>query len=126
MTAKGVFAALYTFFSRYGNAYVQDNVPDSARLPYLTYSVGFEEFNKHSTLTVNFYDSVSSYPKLLARAQEMLDDVTHGVWLDVEEGGEVVGSLIINDSSPQLQMYPSEDAHVKHLYCALDLQKIGD
>ena len=71
--------ALYDFYSQFGlPAYTTDNVPDDAKLPYLTYWFYDSDWDTPATHYVQIYMRTNSNVELLTKADEIKDAIGTG------------------------------------------------
>lgn len=79
--------ALYNFFSGFGlTAYVENNVPESADFPYLTYQAAFDSLGSPVALTVNLWYRTGSEAEPNAKAQEIAKAIGRGVYTPCDDG----------------------------------------
>lgn len=113
VTAK----ALYDFFSTFGiPAYTEDNVPDEADLPYLTYPLTEPEWSQQATFHVNvYYRNQNSSAEALAKADEIMGRIGTGVRITFPEG-----LIVLWPQSPNIQVMPP-NGDVRAVYINLSI-----
>lgn len=96
--------ALQTFYESFGvNAYPEDNVPDEAIFPWITYTQERADFGE-TTETVShlhYYTDSSALPN--AKAEEICKSLRNGVVISCDEG-----RLVLTTSLPEWQATPDE------------------
>lgn len=109
--------ALYSFFSGFNiPAYTENNVPDEATLPYLTYPLKEPEWNQKATFYVTvYYRNQTSDRESLAKADEIVTSIADGVRLPIESG-----YIVIRPDNPLIQTKPP-DGDVRGAYINLSL-----
>lgn len=80
-------AALYGFFSSFGiPAYVENNVPDVAVLPYITYELREPERGATCMLTARVWYQDTGFEAISRKVDEIKNAVAEGASLPVENG----------------------------------------
>ena len=70
---------LHSFWSGFGlPAYDENSVPDSAKLPYITYEVSTDEFGYTLAQTASLWYRDSSWAGITEKEQEISDFITRG------------------------------------------------
>ena len=97
--------ALNSFFSGFGiPAYTENNIPNNAKPPYLTYPLKEPAWNRQETFYVNvYYRADKSEMDALIKADEIMGAIGEGIRLYFP-GGEVVlwpGNSLIQTRPPE-------------------------
>lgn len=109
--------ALYGFFSGFGwPAYAENSIPDSAELPYITYSPVQPDWRDEAILQARIWDRDTSYATVNAKADQIAEAIGEG--LRVPAGR---GFIWINKGTPFAQAM-SAGADIKVLYLNMILQ----
>lgn len=112
-------AALYTFFSSFGwPAYAENSIPDSAELPYITYSPVQPDWRDEAILQARLWDRSTTYADVNAKADQIAKRIGEG--LRVPARG---GFIWINKGAPFAQTM-STSADIKVLYLNMTLQSL--
>lgn len=94
---------LHTFWSGFGlKAYDENSVPDTAKLPYITYESSVDSFGNFIALTANLWYRSSSWSEITAKEQEIADFITRGGRMINYDGG----AMWIQRASPWAQRLP--------------------
>lgn len=84
-------AALKTFFSGFGlSAYAENSVPDTAQLPYITYSISDPEWNQKASMYAQVWDRTKSNDGLIRIADQIAADIGEGKNIPLEGGYLVI------------------------------------
>lgn len=116
-----VAKALYSFYSQFSiPAYAEDNVPDDAKLPYITYTVPQSGVFASATHQARvWYATDKGAPdntEVNAKADEVIAAIGQGVKLKAERG-----FVCIYPGVPLAQMQPSSD-DTQIVYINLELR----
>lgn len=103
-------AAIYTFYSQFLPAYEENSVPETAKLPYLTYSIATSAFLDGETMmNVNLWYGGTSWRECNAKSAEISAAI--GI------GGEMLkcdgGYIWLKRGSPFSQNMAGEDDMIK-------------
>ena len=94
--------ALKAFYSGFNlPAYSEDDVPDDAQLPYITYSVTVPRFPDAATHQARVWYRDTSPSKAYAKADEIVAAIGSGLLLD--------GGVCLRPGTPLMQKQPSEE-----------------
>ena len=104
---------LHAFWSNFGlKAYDENSVPDTAKLPYLTYESSVDDFGKPLAQTVNLWYRSSSWTDIVAKEQQISDYITRGGRMIAYDGG----AMWIQKGSPWAQRLEEEsDADIRRM-----------
>jgi len=115
--STGTAAALWEFYSGFGlPAYTVGTVPDSAQLPYITYSLVETEATESSTHYVQVWYRDTSNTALLATVDAIKEAIGQGVILDAGET-----QVTIRPGSPYVQLMVDEDPANRYAYINLQI-----
>lgn len=109
---KDTAGALYRFFSGFGlPAYVENNVPDNADLPYITYELREPQAGERSSLTARVWYIDTGFQAITEKVDEIKNAVADGASIPVD-GGAVW--LWADDNFCQFQ--PPDEPKLKIAY----------
>lgn len=109
---KQTATALYTFASGFTwKAYPEFGVPDTAVLPYITYSVQESVWDEMGMLQMRLWYKGTGYNTLNTKIDEIAAEVEPGKYIPTASGG-----LYIFKGSPWCQYQPSDEADLKIAY----------
>lgn len=112
---SNVMGTLYNYFNQFLPAYIENQVPQDAKYPYITYTVAFENEFKDNLIQCRIWTK-SDNTSLLRKYTDMIaDNVGNGTLYDCKEGGRVW----IKTGSPFMQIVPDEDETIKSVYINL-------
>ena len=115
MTAE---QTLHSFWSSFGlTAYDENSVPDTAELPYITYSLSYDTFDNQVSMVANLWYQSTSWGGITSKLHEISEGIT--------QGGKVLttnnGYIWIKRGSPFYQRMSEED-NVKRIYINISCQ----
>lgn len=112
-------AALHGFFSGFGlTAYVNTNVPEDAKFPYLTYTPVFDSWGNQVSIGVNLWYNTTSETVPNSKAQEISDALPVYVKCDG-------GAVLIDRGSPFCQsMADDSNQNIKRRYINMTAEYI--
>lgn len=102
-----VSKVIHSFLSGFATAYPNDNVPDKAAFPYITYTVSYSPFGVENLMPLIAWTKGSSYKQLNA-----ICDKIHAA---IPEAGKVLyldddkGAVWLQRGRPFMQGYPQLD-----------------
>ena len=109
--------ALYTFASGFSwNAYPEENVPASAALPYITYTLQEYEWDTMGMLQMRLWYRGSDYTTINAKVDEIAAYVERGAKVKTASG-----ALVIYKGSPWCQYQLSDEVDLKIAYLNFDV-----
>lgn len=112
--------AVYQFFSGFGiPAYDENTVPDSATLPYITYSYTEPEWRESASVSATVWYSGTSFADLYNKVDEIKSKVGEGLLIPVGNG-----CVYINKDSPFAQQQATDDDKVKAVYLLFAVQTV--
>ena len=104
-------AALNTFYSGFSlQAYAEDSVPDTAQLPYITYSVNVPEWNRKASNYVRVWDRTKSNAGIIAKADQITAAIGEGINIPLEGG-----YLVIWPETPLIQIMVEGDVRSAYI-----------
>lgn len=116
-----VAQVIHSFFSGFQiPAYLEENIPDDATLPYITYTFSVPEWNEQTSLQVRVWYEGNSVVPVFTKVDEILNAVGYG-GISIPFN---TGSVVIYKDNPtvQLQPYDSPDRDIKVAYLNLILE----
>lgn len=114
--------ALNTFWSSFGLiAYDESSVPDTAKMPYITYEVATSDFGNTIPLTANLWYRSTSWVGIVAKEKEIEAYITRGGCYVNYDGGAL---LIQKASNWSLQMADPSDANVRRIVLNINAEFI--
>jgi len=114
-----VAQTIHSFFSSFQiPAYLEENIPDDATLPYITYSFSVPEWKEQTSLQVRVWYEGNTVVPVFTKVDEILNAVGTGKSIPFN-----TGSVVIYKDNPtvQLQPYDSPDRDIKVAYLNLIL-----
>ena len=112
-----VAQALYAFWSGFDlPAYVEDNVPVEAALPYITYTLSDSGWDSPTTHQVRVWYRSTSYIDIAAKVDEIKARVGVGIVLPISSGG-----VTIRPGDPLVQFQPMDGTDLKVAYMNFQL-----
>ena len=79
--------ALYTFWGSFGiPAYIEDNVPDDAVMPYLTYRLIEPVWQSFASTYVRLWYRDTSYTNISRKIDEIKNTIGEGITIPIEDG----------------------------------------
>ena len=112
---KDTAAALYRFFSGFViPAYAENNVPDNAALPYITYEVREPEPGERSSLTARVWYMDTGFAAITEKVDEIKAALMGGASLPVEGG-----AVWLWMDTPFCQFQPPDEPKLKIAYLLL-------
>lgn len=115
--------AIYTFWSSFGiPAYMEDNVPDDAQLPYITYELTKPDWNMEAPTYARVWYRDATLVQITSKLTEIEQRIGGGVSTPIENG-----CIALYKGDPFIQFQPYEtDSDVKVAYLNLVLQAFTD
>lgn len=111
---------IHNFFSGFEiPAYLEENIPDNAELPYITYSFSVPEWEQQTSLQVRVWYEGNSVAPVFTKVDEILSAISYGgISIPFD-----TGCIIIYKDNPtiQLQPYDSPNRDIKVAYLNLIL-----
>ena len=110
--------ALYLFFSGFGiPAYVENNVPDTAVLPYITYELMRPDRLRQASLRARIWYRDTSFEAITAKADAIRALIEGGHSIPVNGG-----ALRIWPDDQFLQFQPPDEPELKIAYLSMILE----
>ena len=81
-----VARALYSFWNSFLPAYVEDNVPDDAVLPYITYTIADPDWNESASIQARVWYKDTSRVSLNAKVSDIKQAIGEGKSIKTETG----------------------------------------
>lgn len=113
--------ALYQFFSGFGlEAFIENNVPEEAQLPYITYQLVEPDWLDSATIYARVWYRSTSFVAINAKVDEIRASIGEGTCLTTENG-----AVYLFKGSPFAQYMPMEgDDTLKVVYLNLIIHAI--
>ena len=104
--------AIHSFWSSFGlTAYDENSVPDTAELPYITYSLSYDTFDHQVSMVANLWYQSTSWKAKTNKMQEISEGIT--------QSGKVIiidnGYLWIKRGSPFGQRMGDVENNLKRM-----------
>ena len=114
--------AIHNFWSSFGlPAYDENSVPDSATLPYVTYSVGIDHINYPVSLVASLWYKDTSWVDITNKCEEVAKRILNG--------GEVVhydgGAVWITGGTPFANRINTTNDTIKRISINIEAEFIG-
>jgi len=116
-----VAKALYRFFSGFGlPAFVENNVPEEATLPYITYQMVVPDWRDTAVMYARVWYRSTSFSAINAKVDQISAAIGEGVSIPTSGG-----AVYLNKGSPFAQYMPMEgDDTLKVVYLNLIINAI--
>lgn len=102
-------------------AYDESSVPDEAELPYITYSVGVDEFLYPVSLTASIWYRSTSWGPITNKLNQISNVIGKGGKMVPYEGG----SIWIKKGSPFAQRMTDEDNSIRRIFINIEAEFIS-
>lgn len=102
-------------------AYDQSTVPDDAKLPYITYSVAEDDFNRPVSLTASIWYRSKRWDDITLKLNEISDRIGRGGVIIHFEGG----AIWIKKGTPFAQRVTDEDDSIRRIYMNIEAEFIS-
>lgn len=114
--------ALNSFWNSFDlMAYDEGSVPDTAELPYITYSVGEDDFGYPVSLTASIWYRSKSWATITAKAEEVSDRISRGGVTIPYDGGVIW----MHKGTPFAQRVRDEDDSIRRIYLNIEAEFIS-
>lgn len=114
--------ALNNFWNSFGlTAYDESTVPDDASLPYITYSVGEDDFDRPVSLTASIWDRSTRWDMITAKLNVISDRIGRGGIVVHYDGG----AFWLRKGSPFAQRVKDEDDSIRRIYMNVEVEFIN-
>lgn len=109
--------AMYKFWNSFDiPAHVEYQVPVTAELPYITYTLGSNDFKDNGLQQVRVWYKTSSMVSINAKLDDITSRIGEGIRLPLPNG-----NIIIYKGTPLVQFQPSDDPSLKIAYCNFEV-----
>lgn len=110
MTAE---QAIHSFWSSFEvAAYDENSVPETAQLPYITYSLSYDSFDNNVTMNASIWDRSTSWQYVTQKAHDIYDYIGYG--------GKIIptsnGGIWIKRGNPFYQRVGEDEKNIKRIY----------
>lgn len=102
-------------------AYDENTVPDGEKLPYITYSVGEDDFNYPVSLTASIWYRSKRWDGITAKLEEISERIGRGGVTVPYDGGVIW----IKKGSPFAQRMSDEDDSIRRIFINVEVEFIG-
>lgn len=112
--------ALNYFWNTFLPAYVEDNVPDEAEFPYITYTLAEPDWGEPASIQARLWYKDTSLVAINAKASDIKEAIGEGKSIQTE-----TGFIVINRDVNFAQPQPYDDigkSNVKVIYLNMVLQ----
>lgn len=107
---------LYEFFSELCPSYLQNNVPDIATYPYLTYTLDNVDWEDSNIIQVTIYVKEQGVKNVLTLAQKLKDKIGQGIYINKEDT-----YIYMREGSPFMQFrVEDEKNYIKSVYSVIE------
>lgn len=103
---------IYNFLKQFAQPYMEQEVPQGAVFPYMTYIFDMENWRTTGLGQVRIWDEGESTQTIFGIAEAIEDMVGEGF---------ISENLIIHAGSPFVQIMPQEEENIKCLYMNLEI-----
>lgn len=111
---RSVARSVNSFLSNIAPPFLENNVPDNAAFPYLTYTLSSEEFGKEGMLQIRIFTKSTSTTQVGDLTDKLESLVRQGTVLKLDDG-----TIWLYKGSPFAQ-YITEENNVKSCYILLN------
>ena len=112
---SNVMGTLYSYFNQFLPAYIENQVPEDAKMPYITYTVSFADEFEDNLIQCRIWTKSDSTADIRKYSDMIADNIGNGVLYKCKEGGK----LWIKAGSPFMQVVSDEDETIKTVYINL-------
>jgi hypothetical protein len=107
------FQAIHSFWSSYGlTAYDEQDLPDNAQMPYITYAASVDNIGKNLVQNASLWYRSNSWKDISKKAEEIAEDIGYGFKTIKTDDG----FLYVRRGTPFAQRMTDEDEQVKRIY----------
>lgn len=103
---------IYNFLKQFVKPYLENEVPDKATFPYLTYIFDIENWRNTGLAQIRIWDMGESTQAIFQIAENIEDVLGEGYAIE---------NLIMHAGSPFIQIIPQEEENIKCLYLNLEI-----
>lgn len=111
MSVEQTQTNIYNFLKQFAQPYLELEVPDGAKFPYLTYTFDIENWRITGLGQIRLWDMGESTQAIFDIAANIEDIIGEGYTIE---------NLVIHAGSPFIQIVPQEE-NIKCLYMNLDI-----
>ena len=114
--------ALNDFWNGFNlSAYDEATVPDDAKLPYITYTAGVDEFGSSISLTASLWYRSKTWSEITAKLEEIADSIS--------SGGIMIkyntGVIWLKKGRPFAQRVKDPDDSIRRIYMNIEAEFIN-
>ena len=103
---------IYNFLKQFATPYMENEVPEGAVFPYLTYTFEIENWRTTGLGQIRIWDQGESTQDIFQIAENIEDVLGEGYLIE---------NLIMHAGSPFIQIVPQEEENIKCLYLNLEI-----
>lgn len=112
--------AVHDFWSKFGiPAYDENSVPDEAQMPYITYNVATDNFDKMLQLNASIWYRSTSWEAISKKADQISKFIGYGYSLQKIDDGYL---RIVRGQPFAQRMNDPEDAMVRRMFIILEAE----
>ena len=113
--------AYNNFWNSFGLiAYDEGSVPDDAKLPYITFSVGMDDFDHPIALTASLWYRSGRWEAITLKAEEIANKISRGgITVPYDKG-----VIWIKKGQPFAQRVKDEDDSIRRIYLNIEVEFI--
>lgn len=116
------YQAIYKFWSGFNiPAYDELSVPDSAKMPYITFDVYEAGYDEPVPLSASVFYSGKTWKEVAAKAKEIAAYIGGGIYVPYDSG-----AILITKGAPFSQYMADEGDNVRRIYINITAEFIGD
>lgn len=111
--------AIHNFWSSFGvPAYDDNSVPDTAQLPYITYSVSYDSIDNDVSLSASLWEQTTSWEWLSKKAAEISEYISRSGKILLTDNG----SVWVRRGHPFYQRVGNEDKNIKRIMFSVNIE----
>ena len=114
--------AINNFWNGFGlMAYDAGSVPDDAELPYITYTIGTDDFDSPVSLTANIWYRSKTWANITNKCEEISQKISRGGCMVRCDGG----AIWINKGHPFSQRVADPDDSIRRIFINYEAEFIS-
>ena len=105
--------AIHSFWSGFDiKAYDEYSVPDTAQLPYITYSIIYDGFDRSVTMSASVWYRSASWAAITEKTKQIIDKISFGgIQITSDEG-----TIWLRMGEPAYQRLGADDTEIRRTY----------
>lgn len=112
---------LYSYFSQFGSAYIENSVPVGTPFPYITYSLSYDDNFEDNLIQARIWSKSTSMVQVATIADTIATDIGKGKTINCSEGG----TMWLKTGSPFQQFISDDDITIKSIYINIITNYLG-